>query len=506
MVTLLQKPQLSKVNARHLLDDLADSYSYLLEEAVLVELIANALDAKCRQVSINADVAEGLLTIEDDGTGMNEIEFQRYHDLAESRKERGRGIGFAGLGAKLAHKVAAKVISETRSTTYQGASEWQFKGDDLEWKPVRRRTLKTTGTRITLRIERQRRRMLSEEFIITTIKRHYGPLLDTFLSQIYIWESIYPDGVTFMVNGKELDKCPLTPDEVVQQRTEIDVYSSAKKRVGRAVFILTRKPMAENEQGIALATYGKVVRRDHLNIPSREPHRIVGWFESPALVECLTTNKQDFIDHDKLGDRFRRIRRELQHAFEVWLKDIGQAPETGQRQRAPRQLEAETAKVLRQIPELRFLFARRTIEDVVTPNSPGDTPLMPSTMFQQVAGTGSGTSAGEGDSVYPGDEEGPVFQPAAGGTRKGGAERRSLRGTPRIVRVADAARMDIGWVDGDSIVINTGHPTYTASARQRHTSYHERVAVYYALCQEAPIPAERRLSLFNQALTEWGKV
>ena len=42
MVPLLRKHQISKVNARHLLDDLAASYSYSLNEAVLVELIANA--------------------------------------------------------------------------------------------------------------------------------------------------------------------------------------------------------------------------------------------------------------------------------------------------------------------------------------------------------------------------------------------------------------------------------------------------------------------------------
>ena len=123
MVMLLQKPQLSKVNARHLLDDLADSYSYPLEEPVLVELIANALDARCQQIRITANEEEGQLTIEDDGNGMQEDEFHRYHDLAESRKERGRGIGFAGLGAKLSHKVATKVMSETRTLDYQAASE-----------------------------------------------------------------------------------------------------------------------------------------------------------------------------------------------------------------------------------------------------------------------------------------------------------------------------------------------------------------------------------------------
>lgn len=37
LVSLFQKRQLSKVNARHLLDDLASSYAHALDETVLVD-------------------------------------------------------------------------------------------------------------------------------------------------------------------------------------------------------------------------------------------------------------------------------------------------------------------------------------------------------------------------------------------------------------------------------------------------------------------------------------
>ena len=131
MVALLRKTQISKINARHLLDDLASSYSYSLHEAVLVELIANALDAKCSNVFIDLDPKAKTLTVADDGSGMGADEFEKYHDLAESRKVRGQGIGFAGLGAKLGHQLAGKVLTETRSGGYRDASEWTFRGSDL---------------------------------------------------------------------------------------------------------------------------------------------------------------------------------------------------------------------------------------------------------------------------------------------------------------------------------------------------------------------------------------
>lgn len=118
-------------NARHLLDDLASSYTYALDEAVLVELIANSLDAKAANIGIRLDAKRSTFTVKDDGTGMTQDEFERYHDLAESTKVRGRGIGFAGLCAKLAHQVGRRVVTETWSVGYRGASEWGFKGSDL---------------------------------------------------------------------------------------------------------------------------------------------------------------------------------------------------------------------------------------------------------------------------------------------------------------------------------------------------------------------------------------
>jgi hypothetical protein len=40
----------SKIDFRHLLNDLRDVYTYFLEEAVLVELVANSLDTKCKKI------------------------------------------------------------------------------------------------------------------------------------------------------------------------------------------------------------------------------------------------------------------------------------------------------------------------------------------------------------------------------------------------------------------------------------------------------------------------
>ena len=142
MVQLFKKPQLSRVNARHLLDDLASDYTYPVEEAVVVEMIANSLDAGASNIEFTTNAEKGLLTVRDDGLGMDKEEFERYHDLAESQKVRGKGIGFAGLGAKLGHIVATQVVTETRKGSYRDVSEWRFRRDDLEWQRAGRRSLR----------------------------------------------------------------------------------------------------------------------------------------------------------------------------------------------------------------------------------------------------------------------------------------------------------------------------------------------------------------------------
>ena len=91
----------TRVDLQHLLEDLRDAYTGALEETILTEAVANALDSGATLISLRTDAANGTLTIVDDGRGMQRRELARYHDVAASSKARGEGIGFAGVGIKL---------------------------------------------------------------------------------------------------------------------------------------------------------------------------------------------------------------------------------------------------------------------------------------------------------------------------------------------------------------------------------------------------------------------
>jgi len=61
----------SNVNFKSLIQDLAGMYLYEIREIVLVETIANDLDAKAEKINIFFDKNENVLVIQDNGNGMD---------------------------------------------------------------------------------------------------------------------------------------------------------------------------------------------------------------------------------------------------------------------------------------------------------------------------------------------------------------------------------------------------------------------------------------------------
>ena len=116
----------TRVDLLHLLEDLRDAYPGATEETILTEIVANALDSGATTIAITTDAAAPALTIADDGVGMRRRDLARYHDIASSTKVRGAGIGFAGVGIKIALLVCTEVITETRRGKHHVASAWHL--------------------------------------------------------------------------------------------------------------------------------------------------------------------------------------------------------------------------------------------------------------------------------------------------------------------------------------------------------------------------------------------
>src|SRR3989475_11547387 len=72
----------TRVDLQHLLEDLRDAYTGALEETILTEVVANALDSGATRIRLLTDPAAATLTIVDDGRGMQRRELVRDHDVA----------------------------------------------------------------------------------------------------------------------------------------------------------------------------------------------------------------------------------------------------------------------------------------------------------------------------------------------------------------------------------------------------------------------------------------
>ena len=75
----------TRVNLKHLLEDLRDAYASPLEEVIVTELIANALDSGATQIRLEASPAERLFRCIDNGEGMNRAALRSYPNTISYR-------------------------------------------------------------------------------------------------------------------------------------------------------------------------------------------------------------------------------------------------------------------------------------------------------------------------------------------------------------------------------------------------------------------------------------
>ena len=196
----------TRVDLQHLLEDLRDAYTGALEETILTEVVANALDSGATRIRLLTNPADGTLTIVDDGRGMQRRELARYHDVAASTKARGEGIGFAGVGIKLGLLVSREVITETRRGATHVATRWHLASRHrAPWKWIPPAGLTASrGTAVRLTLTNQLSPLLDGGYLEETVRRHFEPLLDPAFDDLL--RRHYRDGVMFEVDGRELTR------------------------------------------------------------------------------------------------------------------------------------------------------------------------------------------------------------------------------------------------------------------------------------------------------------
>jgi hypothetical protein len=67
----------TRVNLRHLLEDIRDTYPFPIEEVIVTELVANALDSGAAEICFTVSADAPALTVSDNGKGMSPPQLDR---------------------------------------------------------------------------------------------------------------------------------------------------------------------------------------------------------------------------------------------------------------------------------------------------------------------------------------------------------------------------------------------------------------------------------------------
>lgn len=513
----------TRVDLLHLLEDLRDAYPGSTEETILTEIVANALDSGAATITITTDPSAPVLTIVDDGAGMRRRELARYHDIAASTKVRGAGIGFAGVGIKVALLVCAEVVTETRRGTHHVASSWRLASRHRapwKWTPPLG-LVAGRGTAVRLTPTNALSPLLDPGFIEGALRRNYQPLLDPALADIL--SAHYPHGVTFVLNSRPLARQGWRTPEAAPIAIRM---ARRRKPAGAGYLVRDAAPLQEEWRGVAVSTFGKVIKHgwDWLAITPSAPERVGGLIEVPALAECLTLNKADFIRAGTRGATYLTYRKAIQEAVARQLALWGDAsePEERARRRAARpverDLEAVLADLADEFPLLAALVEQRAGGQRRLPVGGSDSlagaPLL--------AVRGSSATPAEPPSV-PGEppEEAavsptadtelgptavsePVPAPATGRLAAGPQARRPARYGLSIQFEERADDPELGRLIESTVWVNGAHPAYRRAVASRSEGYHVALAVAMALAPLAVDPAKEH-AFINAFLSRWGR-
>jgi hypothetical protein len=513
----------TRVDLQHLLEDLRDAYPAALEETILTEVMANSLDSGATVIVLETDPSRRTLIAIDNGSGMQRRELARYHDIAASSKTRGEGIGFAGVGIKLGLLISTEVFTETRRGKTHVASSWHMSSRHrAPWKwIVPLGMVAERGTAVRLTLQNALSPLLDPGFLELTVRRHFQPLLDPNFDEFLATH--YPVGVAIQINGRRLEKqrwnAPLSAPLTMRLM---------RRRKPSALGYLIRDdiPLAEDRRGLAISTYGKVIRRgwDWLGLTPAAPEHVGGLIEVPELAGCLTLNKGDFIRAGARGATYLGYRKAIQEVVGKQLAAWGEVP--GANKEAPprevRPLQRDLAQVLEDLacefPLLGSLVEQRAGGQKRLPLgvrsgvSDGRAFIAASLAISAESSSSETSQSVPGNGATAEPSNPLVNEPAAEFGGSGGTielpsktiTRRPAHYGLDIQFEDRPGEMEIGRLTESTVWVNRAHPAYHRAQVSHSIGYHIALAVAMAL---APLAVEsgNEHGFVMAFLSRWGQ-
>ena len=308
---------------------------------------------------------------------------------------------------------------------------------------------------------------------------------------------LYPGKPRFIVNGSLLQRVDLTTMAALEKRHDFHF-----KEIGLGAIGVSKKdcPAGPDTYGILLCTHGKVITTELFGLPTGMlGSKLFGIVEIPGLIRYLTTNKSDLKRERGCNQLLDPIRKELRE----FLAEHGVAVAEPQRNQLSAKLERELTKIVKQMPELRDFRGLRRVSAALRKDEDGDKLTSPQRSSRKIDdGPLDGNNHNGNGNEHGGDSR---KEDEAGKTR---AKRRSSRRNqgPRVAFEDCPNRNEISWLNSDTIIINSGHPTYCHQATQNQAKLtYCMFAIGVALDKANLIESDSSASYVDKFITAWGQ-
>lgn len=482
----------TKVNYAKLVVDLRDQFPYDALTALIVETFANAIDAMATKIEIEVDADNHIFKICDNGCGMNDDQFHEYHNIASLSKEKGKSIGFAGVGAKIFLDRADYIITETKSNSAYNASEWIFKkqAKTPQWRFIETsKKVKThTGTYVEVKL-----RDFSDYFVFTPdfvkllIQQWYNAILLGF----YNVKDVFVNGLRII---------PWEPYPIEFQKDFDFTYEGNRIK---GFFVKTPDDTPEVFQGPHVVVNGKTVQQWWFKQYPIHPERITGLILADHLIDILTTSKAQFKTQKGAWNKFNA---KVGKIFSEWLTEINAKPQTPKVSEDLKNMAEMLEKSINEILKnplfnelAKDIFQNILKKTVSIRSAKGDALGVFTDEKQITSGTIGG--GGEGGGVPTlGDEGGQgVDEKLDKEDEKPKKEtpiekvKRRVKGGIKIGFDEKPEELKEAWIDPAQavIIINTAHPAFLTAYALSSESYHTMRCIILELLEEAGVESPK---------------
>ncbi len=449
------------VNLLNMLQNLLGMYEYEDIEVLVLEAVANGMDAGADVINIDLkrDPSGCRVTFHNNGVPMNEADFVNYHTVAVSTKEKGKGIGFAGVGAKIfmAAWPDAEITTITgegsnvlasrmwRERSGDGADEvvWEINGNGVSTEGITGHAVSghESGTTYAVRVP----------------EAGYAWLRKNMEESLRFWFNAALISKRLSLIIGDIPVLPWKPKGRPFQKTSKHKHY----RMPCHVWVANDEIPADLRH-VTYYVHGKRIKNEQVDwiaqVKSQHEKRIFCMADVTVLADHLTTNKENFERNFHTNKILASVKNDFYGILKVngYLRDASK--EINDTQVVVNELTERLNKALR-MPELKQFnpFAKIVKQDLPVRSDDGDIKIGEMQSSQPSMHSESGASGHQEDA--PGDNQDGTshFEDEKSG-QSGKTKPRKSRGIG-IIPLNAPQDVREGWLDPSSgaVVYNVGH-------------------------------------------------